>query len=701
MTHPSVTPTSRFSPVFIIRILTLALTIAAVQSRAADPGTSDLPESWVNPPRDDVKREKFTESELAPLVAPGPDGELIYSPFSKHGDRFIDFSTAGYKRSEEPIPTIPVVKTLAPPGGEATPMDNMAYPVGPDSFDLIQRTLNEVAAMEPDENGFKGAVLLKKGTWYVNGPLLVRSGVVLRGEEDGEDGTVLVFTLTDGNATGVQVGKGGGTTVQTRTSLSGMLVKDSEQGEAVYRLNFNDGTHLVVQQPKFSVDYRIEDYAGSRVTAVLPLLTTTQGYDKSYRLKHNMPYTLKRLGEGEEAPARHPGLSFEEKPDMPETRITDSYVPTGADRITVANAGIFEVGDLVNVIKTTNETWIDVLGVGERLRHIRGGREGAKKRPWKPTDYSHLRTITAIDGNTLTLDVMLPQSIVAEHGGGTVRKAIADEDTLCGVEGIRVVSNYDKTQTSNSKSANYMNLRNGIGITALNGWVRDCTVLHVSYAAVRISGSRFVTVRDCTSLQPVGAKRGGKRYTYAIGGGNNVLVYNCFAEDGRHDFVLGARMAGPFVFLRCTALRGGQSEPHARWGVGALYDNITMKDGGSLAAINRGDSGSGHGWAAANTVFWNCDAKNIVVYDPETPGENNFAIGYSGKPRENISTGGIKYANTRAGYWGTPQEGVFYGVPLMGSGYIQSPDAPVEPPSLFEQQLIDRIGPSRAAAVLQ
>jgi hypothetical protein len=89
--------------------------------------------------------------------------------------------------------------------------------------------------------------------------------------------------------------------------------------------------------------------------------------------------------------------------------------------------------------------------------------------------------------------------------------------------------------------------------------------------------------------------------------------------------------------VKCTAVRGGQSEPHHRWSTGILYDNVTTKDG-TLAAINRGDSGSGHGWAAANTMFWNCDAKSIVVFDPETEGENNFAVGYRGTFDEKTGT---------------------------------------------------------------
>ena len=44
---------------------------------------------------------------------------------------------------------------------------------------------------------------------------------------------------------------------------------------------------------------------------------------------------------------------------------------------------------------------------------------------------------------------------------------------------------------------------------------------------------------------------------------------------------------------------------------------------------------------------------------------------------------------------------MFYGYALMGNGYIESPGSPVKPDSLFTQQLIDRIGRQKAAAVLR
>lgn len=563
--------------------------------------------SWVNPAPAEIKQYPFVRNPLSPLVSMGADGKLQYKAYSGKGDQIMDWSHCGYKNSAVPLPNVPVLETLRPQPGQTFQVGNMAYPQGPDSRNEIQAAIDRVAAAAPDADGIRGAVLLSKGTYYVNGSLNVRSGVVLRGEGDGDDGTVLMMNSSGGGGNAIDLG---------------------------------------------APDARIEP-------------------------------------EGEAS----------------SVRIIDAYVPSGSLQLTLENAAQFKAGDYVYVRKTVNQDWIDLLGMGERLRHIRGGKEGEGKRPWKPESYQfrHLRQIVKVSGNQITLDAILPQSFEQQHGGGDVYKVNVDSlATHAGVESLQIVSNYDTTVRDTGKDANFLNFKSGISIKgAYDSWVSNCTVKHVSFAAATIgSDTRQITVRDSKNLEPVGPKRGGYRYAFNIAGGTLHLFYNCYSEDGRHDFAIGSRETGPFAFVNCTAVRGGQSEPHHRWSTGILYDNVITKDG-TLAAINRGDSGSGHGWAAANTMFWNCDAKSIVVMDPETAGENNFAIGYRGTFDPATGTKALKYANDRAGYWGTPGEGKFYGVALMGSGYIESPDGPVKPDSLFVQQLTDRIGADQAAAVLK
>lgn len=563
-----------------------------------------LPESWVNPPPDpeDILTYPFEPNPLTPLVSMGPDGKLVYKAYSDEGDRLLDWSKAGYMQNNVPLPDAQVKDTLYPLNGEPLQVGALAYPMGPDSREMIQDALYRVWQMSPDANGVKGAVLLKAGTYYVTGSLFVPTGVVLRGEGDDENGTVIIFRSVNGGGNAIKTGQG---SIWTNWQTA--------------------------------VD------------------------------------------------------------------ITDNYVPSGSYEILVTDASIFQPGDFVYVRKTVNQQWIDDLGCGERLRHIRGGEEGAGKKPWTPDafQFMHLRQITAVNGNTLTLDVMMPQSIAAVHGGGKVLQTdVSSLSTHCGIESLCVVSNYDTTIKDTGKDANFLNFSTAVSLNnTMDSWVRNVAAKHFYFAAINVGdGTRQITVRDCKYLEPVGPKHGGFRYSFNLGGGTGHLVYNCYAEDGRHDYAGGSRTMGPFAFVNSVAVRGGGSEPHHRWGTGFLFDNVVSKDG-AISAFNRGDSGSGHGWAAANTTIWNCDASSIVVFDPETKGENNFAIGYSGD-REEFDSFGIYYPNTRAGYWGTPQEGKFYGYALMGSGYIESPAAPVEPGSIFIQQLIDRIGLDQAMRVL-
>src|SRR5690625_8052132 len=88
------------------------------------------------------------------------------------------------------LPRIPVRKTIGPVDGDNTPH--------------IQRAIDEISSRKPDENGFRGAVLLEPGLYSIRNNLFIRaSGVVLRGSGDGEDpsrNTILEVSMKIGRA---------------------------------------------------------------------------------------------------------------------------------------------------------------------------------------------------------------------------------------------------------------------------------------------------------------------------------------------------------------------------------------------------------------------------------------------------------------------------------------------------------------------
>jgi hypothetical protein len=111
------------------------------------------------------------------LVYPGADGKLVYAE-DESGNRAPDFSHAGYMGGGVRLPEVPVKLTLEPKQGD-------------DSIQ-IQRAIERLSRMPMDENGIRGALLLKKGSYDLHSPITVyASGVVIRGEGQGLDGTIL------------------------------------------------------------------------------------------------------------------------------------------------------------------------------------------------------------------------------------------------------------------------------------------------------------------------------------------------------------------------------------------------------------------------------------------------------------------------------------------------------------------------------
>ncbi|WP_281227886.1 DUF6298 domain-containing protein [Flavobacterium aquiphilum] len=115
-----------------------------------------------------------------PDIVKTKEGKLSFTTDSQ-GNQIPDFSYAGYMASEKAIPNVDN-KIFVPKQEE-------------DATQRIQAAIDYVSNLKPDKSGFRGAVLLDKGIFKISGTLYIKkSGVVLRGSGNTENGTVLLGT---------------------------------------------------------------------------------------------------------------------------------------------------------------------------------------------------------------------------------------------------------------------------------------------------------------------------------------------------------------------------------------------------------------------------------------------------------------------------------------------------------------------------
>jgi hypothetical protein len=170
-------------------------------------------------------------------VTLGADGRLAYSADAA-GNRVIDYSHAGYGGGGVALPDVPVRLVVAP-GGERDGL-------------RIQTAIDAVSALPLDADGFRGAVLLERGTYTIEGSLAIRAaGVVLRGVGPGEDGTVLVAAGTSRRALITMAGAGNRREDEaTRRAIADAYVP---AGAATFAVEgapaFSAGDRVVIRRP--------------------------------------------------------------------------------------------------------------------------------------------------------------------------------------------------------------------------------------------------------------------------------------------------------------------------------------------------------------------------------------------------------------------------------------------------------------------
>ncbi|MFT3675774.1 MAG: hypothetical protein QM781_07755 [Chitinophagaceae bacterium] len=426
------------------------------------------------------------------------NGTLKYKEDAE-GNRIPDFSRVGYRQGTAPLPQVPVAIMVAPNGNN--------------DREIIQSAIDELSRRRPDKDGLRGAILLKKGIWKIDGTIrITTSGIVLRGE--GEE-TRLIATSRQQHSLILAQGKGAVTEIT--------------------------GTRQPVQ---------------------------------------------------------------------------DDYVPTGATMVRVARPEMYKPGDAVILFRPGTAAWISDL----KMDQIETRDSNTKQ--WRPAEYDlHFeRRVLRVEGHTVVLDNPVMMPLQKKYGGAYLYKySFEGRIRQVGIEDLRCESEYSN-DTDEAHGWNAITLNR-----IEDAWVKQVTARYFGFACVNLGdNSRQVTVLKCRSLDPKSQITGGRRYSFNNDGQLNLFLY-CSAADGRHDYVTGARVCGPNVFYASAAMNAhADIGPHHRWAVGTLYDNIVTD--GEINVQDRGNWGTGHGWAGVTQVIWNCRARAAAIQQPWVSGVN-YAIG--------------------------------------------------------------------------
>jgi len=478
-------------------------------------------------------------------VALGASGKLEYKTTSK-GDRIMDFSHAGYMGGGVALPMLPVKKEVAPSAGDDTA--------------AIQAAIVEVSAL-PLVNGFRGAVLLKPGTFHCSKEIsLTQHGVVLCGSGSGKQGTLIEMT-----------------------------------GEP--------HTAFIIEGPDLSF------------------------------------------------PKETPANTFP---------IADAYVPAGATSLSVKDAKGLAVGDTIRIRWARTAKWIQFMGMDDLVRKRKGQQD--KPQTWmkEGTEITIHRSIRSIEGNRLTLDVPLTDTIDAQfldkEPAVVLKTPAVRRLSQCGIEALQIVSPPHKGTLTAGKNIS----------VALKGdsedcWVKDIVMRETLNNVQVWGGCRRITITGAHSYHNSTVEKGAGYPADISIRGSQVLVDRCSSHGLGGFYIATLNQAAMLnVVLNCTFEGTGSIQPHMHWSTGLLIDSCTIPDG-RIDLIDRKTSGSGHGWAIGWGIVWNSAVKHLQIQMP--PGALNLTIGCKGEPHKTYS-----------------KESFF------------SANEPVTPASLYLAQLRERLG---------
>jgi hypothetical protein len=353
--------------------------------------------------------------------------------------------------------------------------------------------------------------------------------------------------------------------------------------------------------------------------------------------------------------------------------VTDS-VHVGDRTFEVADASQFTVGDNIVVVHPKTTDWLRAINFGDVPNDT--GITSYWASQTIPILYN--RFIIAINGSTITIDAPVFNTLVRSLSQSYIYKTNRSGiQTNIGIENLRVdiINPYNQLPTVNGDERHHAQDAIWLGKIE-DAWVRHCTTLHFVQSGFKTSLATRVTIDSCSAIDPISIITGERRYNFNTYVASQLILFsNCYASYARHAYISnGTSTVSGIVIYNCISEKSyNASEGHRLWSQGFLFDNFIDKNTNVspsnfvLGLYNRGNYGSGHGWATVHSVAWNCNVGNSRIIIQKPPTAQNYSIGCTG-----VVTGD--------GPFNHPE------------GYIEGSNvSDLNPSSLYKAQLAERL----------
>jgi hypothetical protein len=353
------------------------------------------------------------------------------------------------------------------------------------------------------------------------------------------------------------------------------------------------------------------------------------------------------------------------------TSLKDRYLPAGATVIHLANASNIHARDTIQIVKPVTPQWTHFMG----MDHL--SRDG-QPQTWLKNDIRIRRRVASVAGDAVRLEVPLTDSFDSQFYPGVkpavTRIVVTGEIAETGVESLQI--------SAPARTIAYREDPEFDGIAmnrVADAWLRDLSFQDTTNSVRIDHNAERLTVVNVDIMQSEAVTSHAQPFDFRVNG-SQILIDRCTATGDRVFYVATqSESEGPVVVLHCRFMGGGAIEGHQRWSTGLLIDSCAVPEG-RINLRNRGEMGSGHGWAIGWSVLWNNQANTFVVQNP--PGAINWSIGDIGEHDR------APMPVFDAPAW-----------PVLPSGVVESENTHVKPDSLYLEQLRERKGEAAVRAI--